>query len=352
MRVNFIIKDIGINGGTKDIIMFANGLTKLNHEVNIIYPKWIFPNLLNIRCDRDFIKNFSGYIIRFKREILGTNLNDSEKYQNFFPIEAKLLKVKKLSEKYIPDADVVFATWWETAYYVKKLSKKKGRKFYLIQHYETWGGRKSRVDKTYKMGFVNIVHSSWLKETLLKEVGVKADALILHAPDHKKFYPEKKKKEGKDIKVMILYRNVSWKGSEDGIKAFELAKKENPNLKLLLVGKDKEATPDELRGFYNEADIFLFPSHIEGFGLPPLEAMCCKTAVISTDVGAVRDYGENGKNMIIVKPQDIKAMAEAILKLSKNKRLRDSIAREGLETTKSLTWENQTKKLEEVIKNN
>ena len=60
---------------------------------------------------------------------------------------------------------------------------------------------------------------------------------------------------------------------------------------------------DELAELYSSADIFAFPSHIEGFGLPPLEAMACNTPVVTTDCLGVRDYVDNGKNAIMVPPE-------------------------------------------------
>ena len=49
------------------------------------------------------------------------------------------------------NADIIIATWWETAYQVRKLNSKKGEKFYFIQHYEIWGGNPKKVKKTYKI---------------------------------------------------------------------------------------------------------------------------------------------------------------------------------------------------------
>lgn len=62
-----------------------------------------------------------------------------------FEAQSRIIKIPALHprfaeviEKSIPDADVVFATAWETAYTVSRLHEKKGRKYYFVQNYEIW----------------------------------------------------------------------------------------------------------------------------------------------------------------------------------------------------------------------
>ena len=357
MKINFITLDLGINGGTKDIIELANHLHDLGHEVNIIYPRFVFPSLLN--HDKKVMLNLGMRFMRTYREITGNNLSD--KINDWIKIRCNLIKVPRLSEKYIPDADFTFATWWETAYYVIKLSEKKGKKCYFIQHYEIWGGKKSRVDNTYKMGFINIVHSSWLRDIIQKETGVQVDAVISHAPDHDNFYFNDLRKNNKNIRVMMIYRNQEWKGMKEGITCFENANKECGNMELVLVGEKDDKIPNyaefhelppiqKINDLYNSADIFLFSSIIEGFGLPPMEAMCCKCAVVTTNVGSVPDYAEDGKNALISAPGDIEAQTKNLILMVKNKKQREKIAENGYKQINKYTWVRTAKQIEELLK--
>jgi len=77
---------------------------------------------------------------------------------------------------------------------------------------------------------------------------------------------------------------------------------------------------------YNNADIFLLPSHEEGFPLTILEAMAAGLPVISTPVGAIPEVIENGINGFLVPPRNSSALAEKIIRLIENKKLRDSMA--------------------------
>lgn len=272
--------------------------------------------------------------------------------------KVKLMSKPTLNEIFIPDGDIVVATSWQTAYFVNKYSKNKGEKVYLIQHYEIWSGDKKEVDKTYKLGFHNIVISSWLKNVLEKKLGAKTECLILNGVDLNQFYPETVPKIYNEIRILMLYRYGEWKGVSDGLRAFEIVKKKYRNAKLIMFGPrgkkgipeeveyHKNITTDELRKLYNSCDIFMCPSHCEGFGLPPMEAMACGCAVVTTNVGAVPDYTIPGKTALVSTPKDPEALAQNIIQLIENEDKRKQIAENGYNYVKQFTWDKSTDELE------
>ena len=75
----------------------------------------------------------------------------------------ELLYVPVLADRYLPDADAVVATAWQTADGVAGLSDRKGRGCYLIQHHETWSGRAERVDETWRLPLRKIFIAPWLE---------------------------------------------------------------------------------------------------------------------------------------------------------------------------------------------
>lgn len=68
--------------------------------------------------------------------------------------------------------------------------------------------------------------------------------------------------------------------------------------------------------FLSYLDVFVFPSWIEGFGIPPLEAMACGAAVVVTDSGGVREYAQDGDNCLLVPAGNAAAIAQAIERLT------------------------------------
>lgn len=83
------------------------------------------------------------------------------------------------------------------------------------------------------------------------------------------------------------------------------------------------------------ADIFVLPSSWEGFGNVIVEAMACGTPVISTDCpSGPNEIIKNGVNGLLVRPDDAPALKEAMLKLARDKRLRDNLREKALEDTR------------------
>ncbi len=92
-----------------------------------------------------------------------------------------------------------------------------------------------------------------------------------------------------------------------------------------------------LPALYNAADIFIYPSLYEGFGLPVLEAMACGKPVIASKISSLSEVvGEAG---MLVEPLDTDAIASAMLFLAENPEAKRSIAQKGLERVKEFSWE-------------
>lgn len=346
MKITFVLPGVGLSGGVNVVFEYANHLQNRGHDVSIVYP------LIPLgSASKDLMRTVGRIVLSLWH---GNRVE-------WFDLRANLIRIPTLAEKYIPNADIIVATQWDTAYYVNKYDKNKGEKFYLIQHYETWLGPKEEVDRTYKLGLHNIVISKWLKEILQHKLNAEVEALIPNGIDLNQFYPEQVEGHGDKIRILMPYRKQEWKGVEDGIRAFEMVSKEHDNIKLVMFGPRKgedvpeyaefheNLTRDELRKLYNSCDIFCFPSRMEGFGLPPMEAMACKVPVVTTKVGAVPDYAIPGKTALISQPRDFRALARNMIELVENEQKRKRIAKAGYSHIRQFTWDNATNRIEKIF---
>jgi glycosyltransferase involved in cell wall biosynthesis len=96
--------------------------------------------------------------------------------------------------------------------------------------------------------------------------------------------------------------------------------------------------PDEdLPALYGGADLFVFPSVYEGFGLPPLEAMACGTPVVCSNTSSLPEVV--GAAAVTVDPCDVEALAEAMRRVLADADLREELRARGLARAAQFTWE-------------
>ena len=191
--------------------------------------------------------------------------------------------------------------------------------------------------------------------------------------DKYKPLPEKaqKLKETLNIKgpiLLYLGRIAKYKGVGDIIKAYRKAKKEIPDLTLVMGGKPdfymekiyhewKQKyndirfvgfVPDkEMPIYYSMGDIFVTYSYAsEGFGLTPLEAISCGSPVICSSLYAYKEI--LGDNAIFVPPRKPQLLATEIVKLLNNESQRRILVAKAQEFVKRYTWDSVGKKLESV----
>lgn len=158
------------------------------------------------------------------------------------------------------------------------------------------------------------------------------------------------------------------------LKAFDLFKGMHKSAhKLVLVGsfgfggeKIKEAIAKHrykndivLTGWVDEkkknyllanADIFLFPSMYEGFGLPILEAQSVGLPLITSCISSMPEVA--GKGAILVSPHNSKEIAGAMIRIITDENLRNDLIEKGRENLKRFSWKDCAKKTLEIIVSN
>jgi len=131
------------------------------------------------------------------------------------------------------------------------------------------------------------------------------------------------------IPMLVIVGRPGW-GYKDILKQIEALKmKDKVHFTGYVLAQDMPIV-------YNLAQVFVYPSIYEGFGLPPMEAMACGTPVITTNVSAMRDHvGEAG---ILIPSQDEESLAQAIKKILNDPDLRKRLSIKGRRQVADFTW--------------
>ncbi len=95
---------------------------------------------------------------------------------------------------------------------------------------------------------------------------------------------------------------------------------------------------EDLPALYNGAYALLYPSLMEGFGIPILEAMACGTPVITSNLSAMPEVA--GKDAILIDPQKPQEIADSMIQLEKDADFYQRQVAYGLERVKQFSWEN------------
>jgi len=94
---------------------------------------------------------------------------------------------------------------------------------------------------------------------------------------------------------------------------------------------------DDVPALLNLADVFVYPSLYEGFGLPPLEALACGVPVISSNAASLPEVvGDAG---ILFEPRDTAALTRALARVLSDDALRQELRASGLKQAARFTWE-------------
>jgi glycosyltransferase involved in cell wall biosynthesis len=318
MRITFLMTYASMSGGTRVIATHAQELIRRGHTVQVFStparPPTLSRTISSLIRNRKFPQRFDS----------GPNFFDNSGVPH-----TAINKFRPLTDRDLPDADVVIATWWETAQWVADLSPSKGAKAFFIQHYETWGGSADRVDDAWRLPLQKIVISRWLEDLAQEKFGDSEVFRVPNSVDLELFNAPPRKKQARPT-VGMLYNRLWIKGCRVALRAIEQARQSLPELELVSFGEKPPSqdmplpagsrytvSPPQnaIRDLYAQCDAWLCGSRSEGFHLPPLEAMACRCPVVSTKVGGPMDVIEEGRNGYLVDVDDHAALAERMLRV-------------------------------------
>jgi len=354
MKITFVLPNANMLGGTRVIAIYADRLQRRGHKVCVVStPRRPLP--------------LRGKVKRLLRgEPWTADANKAPSYLDGLPIEHRMLdRWRAVTDADVPDGDVVIATWWETARPVVELAASKGAKAYFVQDYGAHAGQPlDKVAATWKLPLHKITISRWLENLVREHVGTEDEiAYVPNSVDLEQFFAPPR---GKQVVPTIgfIYSTRPQKGCAAAMEALRIARERAPSLRIVAFGHGAPSDnlplidgvtylpnleESRLRDVYAQCDAWLFTSTLEGFGLPILEAMACRTPVIATPAGAAPELVGAGGG-ILVPAGDTNALSSAILEIV-NMTADAWLAKSqtAYETASCHTWDDATSQFENAL---
>ena len=200
--------------------------------------------------------------------------------------------------------DVLIATAAQTAPFVSAVVGESGATgIYFIQSYETWSMPEEFVNSTWRLPLRRLAVAPWLVE-LGASFGVDVTLVSnsIRPDEFERGGPLSARKRS----VLALVSTAPLKRTDLVVSVFNAIKAMDPSISLTTFGSCER--PDglppetvhlqdparhELAAAYRASRVYLCTSDIEGWHLPPAEALMSGTAVVSTDIGGVRSYASD-----------------------------------------------------------
>jgi len=351
LKITIVMARADMSGGCKVIALYADRLARRGHDVLVVSagnrPPTLRQRLRSIVKQRKWIRH---------RRTLDSHFDGTE-------IRHRMLDhYRPIVDSDVPDSDVVVATWWQTAAWVAAFSASKGAKAYFMQDYGAPGQELSDVAPTWKYPLHIITIAQWLVD-LMKEHGIERSiSLVANSVETELFFSPERGKQATPT-MGFCYREAWAKGYDLVLEAFRIARRSQPDLRLRTYGptlpqralpagmhfRYRPSTP-ELREVYAACDAWIFASRREGFGLPLLEAMACRTPVIATPAGAAPELLARGGG-VLVHPEDPEDMARAMCRFAAMPEQEwRAISETAYRTVQGYTWEDAVTRFEHALR--
>jgi glycosyltransferase involved in cell wall biosynthesis len=353
MRVTFLSPALNLSGGNRVVAIYSEYLRSRGHEVLVVSP----PHARRGRTWRVLEK------LGFKRPAMSVQ---PACHQDAVSAPRRLLdRPRAIEADDLPDADVVIATWWQTAEWAQYLPASKGVKFYFVQHHETFQFMPlERVQATYRLPMQKIVVASWLDRVMREQYGDLHSIIVPNAIDPAQFFAEPRGKQERPT-LGTLFHETRFKGFDTSLKVIREMRARIPDLRVVAFGEQPPGRfagemgdielvvrpkQDVIRSIYASCDVWLSCSRSEGFNLTAMEAMACRTPVVSTRTGWPEEAIREGVNGALAEVDDVVALSDAASRILE---LPDADWRKlsagAAATVADSSWEDSARRFEQAL---
>jgi glycosyltransferase involved in cell wall biosynthesis len=265
-------------------------------------------------------------------------------------------------------------------YPIFNLIVKKRRSIITVHHIERKKIHKVELKKILDSFSIIIAISNFTKEQLIVDVGISNNKIVIinNGINNKVFRPVGKYSSQKDY-ILFVGSELERKNFDRLLKAFKIVKEKYPNIILkkvgyaliydkskytfktkklieklnLKIGVDIEfmggVSESELIKLYSNAKLFIFPSLLEGFGLPVVEAMACGCPVVTSNRPPMIELV--GDTQVLVNPEDVLSIAEGISLVLSNREKRKKMSYDGVLRSKEFSWDKTVNQIIEIYNN-
>lgn len=180
------------------------------------------------------------------------------------------------------------------------------------------------------------------------------------------FSPQGRATDGSHLRVLGYYQPAWWvKGAATLVQCLVQLRSTYPDVEVSLFGhqpSDVQVSGSwlcdrfhtglrspQVADLYRCHDIFIYPSYSDGFPAPPLEAMACGCAVVTTPAGAAAEYAQHEHNALVCDFMDHRGMFRQVERLIQDPDLRARLGRQAAEDARRWTWEACADKFEGLL---
>ena len=261
---------------------------------------------------------------------------------------------------------IPFVVTLHDAMHVRPLSKVRPNP--TFRHRLVYGYKKWAIARSVPRARAVLTVSEYSKTMILKLMRLKSERVFvtLEGVD-RSFFKKIPRKHSKLFKILVHGAADERKNLSNILKASKIMATHRKNFQLVVLGMDAEEleytsyleevaalnlgprvewagnVPGKmLPEVYAEADLFLYPSRLEGFGLPVLEAFACGVPVVASNSSSLPEVA--GDAALLVDPESPEAIAKAVQQMMDKPALRRRYIQKGFRRAKMFSWDKTAKK--------
>jgi glycosyltransferase involved in cell wall biosynthesis len=353
MKITFVCPPLNLTGGIRVVAIYAKYLQTFGHEVHVVSVPHRSKGIVSRILRKLGLPQFAA------RPQPPSHLDGQGVPQTILGTH------RKIRERDVPDADVIIATWWETVEFVRPMARRKGRKVYFVQHHEVfdWLPRE-RVAATYRSDLQKIAVAQWLVQAIADDGNAQGCTVVPNAVDRAQFHAPIRGKNTRP-RIGTLFSETDFKGFDISLAVIGVVRQALPEVEVVAFSerppvkfRDRmagielvlEPRQDGLKDIYASCDVWLCCSKSEGFNLIAMEAMACRTPVVSTRTGWPLEAIVDGVNGALADVDDVAGLAAAVLAiLRKDEHEWAALSQGAFETVRDSSWERSARMFEAAL---